>query len=98
MVDLNNFESWAQGSRCYEQLIVVDDMNDSVSYDFRPSEAVNHLGLWMLITILHHARKPLYAMNNPRLWAQGFRFYELLMVMVDKKKFRSWAQGFKFYE
>ena len=53
---------------CYEQLIVVDDMNDSVSYDLRPSEAMNHLGLWMLITILQHTHKPLYAMNNSRLW------------------------------
>ena len=62
------FSSWSQGSRCYEQLIVVNDMNDSVSIDLRPLEAINHLRLWMLITILHYALKPLYAMNNSRLW------------------------------
>ena len=60
------FSSWSQGSRCYEQLIVVNDMNDSVSCDLRPLDAMNRLGLWMLITILQHTHKPLYAMNNPR--------------------------------
>ena len=25
---MNNFESWAKGSRCYKQLMTVDDMND----------------------------------------------------------------------
>ena len=29
MVDMNDYGLWAQGSRCYEQLKVVDDMNDS---------------------------------------------------------------------
>ena len=28
MDDMNEFDSWAQGSRCYEQLKVVVDMND----------------------------------------------------------------------
>ena len=31
MVDMNDFESLAQGSTCYELLRVVDDMNDSES-------------------------------------------------------------------
>ena len=29
MIDINDFESWAQGFRCYEQLRVVDDMSYS---------------------------------------------------------------------
>ena len=29
---MNDSKSWAQGSRCYEQLKVVDDMNDSGSW------------------------------------------------------------------
>ena len=29
MDDMNDSESWAQGSRCYEQLKVVVDMNNS---------------------------------------------------------------------
>ena len=28
MVDINDFGSWAKGSRCYEQLKVVDYIND----------------------------------------------------------------------
>ena len=28
MVDIDGFESWAQGSRCYEQVKVIDYMND----------------------------------------------------------------------
>ena len=29
MDDMNNYGSWAEGSRCYESLMVVVDMNDS---------------------------------------------------------------------
>ena len=32
MIDINDFESWAQGFRCYEQLRVVDDMSYSRSW------------------------------------------------------------------
>ena len=28
MVDMNDFMSWAQGSKCYDQLRIVDDMNN----------------------------------------------------------------------
>ena len=31
MIDMNDTRSLAQGSRFYEQLVVVDDMNDSGS-------------------------------------------------------------------
>ena len=43
----------------------MDDMNDLVSCDLRPLDAMNRSRLWMLRTIIHHALKPLYAMNNP---------------------------------
>ena len=29
---MNNYVSWAEGSRCYGQLKVVDEMNDSKSW------------------------------------------------------------------
>ena len=45
----------------------MDDMNDLVSYDLRPLDAMNHSRLWMLIMILHHVFKPLYAMNNSKV-------------------------------
>ena len=28
MDDMNNFESWAEYSKCYEKFKVMDDMND----------------------------------------------------------------------
>ena len=34
--------------RCYEQLNFVDDMNDLESYELRPLDAINNLGLWMI--------------------------------------------------
>ena len=32
MDNINNFMSWAQSSKCYEQLKVVDDINDFKSW------------------------------------------------------------------
>ena len=29
MDDLNDFGSWAQGSKCHKELSVVDDLNDT---------------------------------------------------------------------
>ena len=37
-------------------------------------------------------------MNDPRLLAQGFRFYEHLKIMVDMNKSGSWAQRSRYYE
>ena len=31
MVDINDYGSWVEGSKCYEQLRAMDDMNDSKS-------------------------------------------------------------------
>ena len=59
----------------------MDDINESISYDLSSLDAMNRSGLWMLITILHDVLKAVDAMNNPRSWAQGFRWYELLMVI-----------------
>ena len=33
---MNDFGSWAQGSRFYDQLKVVDDMNDSGFRELKP--------------------------------------------------------------
>ena len=41
MVDMKGFESWAQGSRSYEKLKVVDDMNDLGSYELSPLDFKN---------------------------------------------------------
>ena len=33
---------WAQGSKWYEQLKVVDDMNDLGSHELKPLDVINH--------------------------------------------------------
>ena len=39
--------SSAQGSICYDQARVVDDMSDLGSHEFKPLDATNNSGLWM---------------------------------------------------
>ena len=43
-------------------------MNDSVSHDLRPSDAMNGLGLRFISMILGHEPMSLNFMNNSRLW------------------------------
>ena len=38
---MNNLVSWAQDLICYEQLKVVDDMNNSWSRELGPLDAMN---------------------------------------------------------
>ena len=47
MVNMKDSTPCAQGSRCYEQLKVLDDMNDSRSHDLRPLDAMNNSRLKM---------------------------------------------------
>ena len=65
---MNDFGSWAQGSKCYEKLIVMDDMNNSGSYELRPLDAKNNLEIRMIWTILDHEPKRLNVMNILGLW------------------------------
>ena len=58
MDEINESLLWAQGSRFYEQLKVVDDMNNSWSYELKPLDAMNNLGLRV-------------EMNDSRSWAKG---------------------------
>ena len=48
MDDMSYFGSLAQGFGCYEQLKVVDDMNDSRFRELSPLVAMNSLGLRMI--------------------------------------------------
>ena len=68
MVNMNDSELWAQGSRCYEQLKVMDDMNSLGSYEMRPLDAMNNLGIRMIWMILSHEPMSLNVMNNLGLW------------------------------
>ena len=45
---MNDFMLSAQGSRCYEQLRVVDDMNDLGSREVRSLDALNNSRLRMI--------------------------------------------------
>ena len=64
LVELKDSELWAQGSRYYEQLRFVDDMNNLGSCELRPLDSMNSLGLWMTWTTLGHEHKALDAFNN----------------------------------
>ena len=65
---MSYFVSYAQGSRFYDQLRVVDDMNDLRSSDLRPLDAMTISRLWMNGMILGHEPIALNAINISRLW------------------------------
>ena len=44
MDDMSYSESWTQGSAYYEQLTIVDDMNDSGSHELRTLNSMNNSG------------------------------------------------------
>ena len=89
---------WAKASRCYEQLRVVDDMNDSTS---RAKGGGWHEWLWVMssrLKILWITQgcgwyEWLWVVNS-RLWmlwaAQSCRCYERLRI--------PWAQATRYYE
>ena len=64
MDDMNDFRSWAQDSRFYEQLLTMDDINDVVLWaqgsrcyeQFKVVDDMNDLGSYKL--------RPLDVMNN----------------------------------
>ena len=58
---------WAQTSICYEQLKLVDDMNDSWSWAMALN-FMNCIGLWMTWTTLGSELRALDATNNSGLW------------------------------
>ena len=45
---MNDSWSCAQGSRFYELLRALDEMNDWVSHELRALDAMDILGLWMI--------------------------------------------------
>ena len=61
MVD---FRLWAQN----EELRIMNDMNDLGSYQFKPLDVVNHLGLWMTLMTLGCEVSVLDTMNTLGLW------------------------------
>ena len=109
--DMSYFESWAQGFGCYEQLRVMNDMNNSGSLELRPLDALNNSGLWMTwatqghelrilwakSSIIYELLKPLVHMNDSRSWAQGSRWcYEQLKVMDEMNEL--WSHVLKLID
>ena len=98
MNDMCHSESWAQGYGCFKQLSIVNDMNDMISYELRPLDAMSNLRLWMIWMILCNELRGVDDMNDFELWAHNSRYYEQLKVVVDMNDFESWAQGSGCYE
>ena len=48
VVDMKDFGSQTQCFKSNEQLRVMDDMNDSGSYELMPQDAMNCSRLWMI--------------------------------------------------
>ena len=63
MVDMSKYRSWAQGSKCYEQLRTMVDMNDSRSWAERPLDVMNNFGLRMIWVIVSHETMALSGMK-----------------------------------
>ena len=76
MDDMNDSGSWAQASKCYEQLKIVDDMNDIWVMSLRLKV------IWIAIGSEWHER--LWVLSS-RLWTlsttKGYRRHEALYIM-----------------
>ena len=98
MDDMCHFGSWAKDYGCFEQLSIVKDMNDLISYELRPLDVMSNLELWMIWMILHHELRVVDDMNDSELWAHDSRYSEQLKVVVDMSDSELWTQGFECYE
>ena len=83
--------SWAQGYGCFEQLRIVNDMNDLISCELRSLDVMSSLELWMIWMILCHELRVVDDMNEYELWAYDSWYYEQLKAVVDMNEFWSWA-------
>ena len=83
-IEMNNFESWAKGSRCYQQLKAMVAMND--------------YGSWAEGSRCYEQLRDMDDMNEFESWAQGFRYYTHLKVVDDMNDIRSWAKGSRCYQ
>ena len=65
---MKDFESCAKGSRCYEQLRVLDDMNESRSSYLMALNAINNSRSRITRMILGYEPMTLNAMNSSGLY------------------------------
>ena len=52
--DINYSSSWAEGYGCYEQLSIMDDMNELGSHEVKPLDAMYNSNLLMIWIYLLH--------------------------------------------
>ena len=80
MDGMNYSRSWAYNFGCYEELRVLDDMNDLIFPELSPLDAMKSSGLRMTWMILGHEPMALNDMNSLRLLitTQKELFYSLL--------------------
>ena len=88
--DKSYSRSWAKGYGCYEQLSIMDDMNDSRSCEVKPIDAKYNSKLWMIWICVLRELKVMDDMNDSRLWVQSCEWYERLRIL--------WAQASRCYE
>ena len=84
-------ESWDQGCGCFEQLNIMDDMNNLGSHELRLLDVMYSLSLWIIWMILHHELRVVDDMNDYGSWAHKSKYYEQLKVMIDKNESGFWA-------
>ena len=94
LVHMNDSRSWAHGSRCYDQLKVVDEMIKLQSRVLRSLDYMNNLGLWMIWTTMGHELRDQDAIKSWGLWLTWMtRGHELkaLNSMNNSRLLITWA-------
>ena len=84
MDDMSCSMLWAHGFGCYEMLEVMNDMNDSRSYEFKDVDDMNDSWSWVTQGFGWHEWLKIMSLGLKMLWiAQGSGFYEQLGVLDD---------------
>ena len=71
--------SWTQGPICYEQLNIVDDMNES-GCELRALDFMKSSGPQKILMTEGHELWALDDMNGSESWAQGYEWHEWIWV------------------
>ena len=92
---MNNFGLWLIWMTLSLQVKALDVMNNSglwltwttLSHELQTLCTMNNSGLLMTWKTLGHELRVVDDMNGSRFWAQGYRYYEYLKVMVYMNDF-----------
>ena len=93
-----------QGSRCYEQLRVMDDMNDLGSLELQSLDVLNISRLRMIWMIFCREPMMLNVINNSRMWFNmnnsrcELRALDVMNISRLWLICMSWAHGYGCYE